>query len=55
MLREIRPALVMMVLFTLVFGLAYPLAITGVSGVLFPNQSGGSLLKSGGTRSWGPA
>jgi K+-transporting ATPase ATPase C chain len=49
MLREIRPAIVMMVLFTLVFGLAYPLAITGVSRVVFPDQSGGSLLKSGGT------
>jgi K+-transporting ATPase ATPase C chain len=48
MLREIRPAIVMMVLFTLIFGLAYPLAITGVSGVLFPAQSGGSLIKSGG-------
>jgi K+-transporting ATPase ATPase C chain len=49
MLREIRPAIVMMVLFTLVFGLAYPLAITGVSRVVFPDQSAGSLLKSGGT------
>ena len=37
MLREIRPAIVMMVLFTLVFGLAYPLAITGISGVVFPD------------------
>lgn len=49
MLREIRPAIVMMVLFTLVFGLAYPLAITGVSRVVFPDQSGGSLLKTGQT------
>jgi K+-transporting ATPase ATPase C chain len=49
MLREIRPAIVMMILFTLVFGLAYPLAITGFSRAIFPDQSGGSLLKSGGT------
>ena len=49
MLREIRPAIVMMVLFTLVFGLAYPLAITGVARVVFPVQSGGSLLKTGST------
>ena len=47
MLREIRPAIVMMVLFTLVFGLAYPLAITGVSRVLFPGASSGSLLRHG--------
>ncbi len=47
MLREIRPAIVMMILFTLVFGLAYPLAITGVSRVIFPDQSSGSLLRSG--------
>ena len=49
MLREIRPAIVMMVLFTLTFGLAYPLAITGVSRLAFPDQSGGSLLTSGRT------
>ncbi len=49
MLREIRPAIVMMVLFTLMFGLAYPLAITGVSRLVLPDQSGGSLLKNGGT------
>ena len=48
MLNQIRPALAMMVLFTLVFGLAYPLAITGISRVAFPAQSGGSLFKSGG-------
>jgi K+-transporting ATPase ATPase C chain len=35
----------MMALFTLVFGLAYPLAITGVAGVAFPDQAGGSLAR----------
>ena len=48
MLQHIRPAIVMMVLFTLVFGLAYPLAITGISGVVFPAQAGGSLVAPGG-------
>jgi K+-transporting ATPase ATPase C chain len=40
-----RPAVMMMVLFTLVFGLAYPLALTGIAGLAFPNQAGGSLLR----------
>lgn len=45
MLQQVRPAIVMMALFTLVLGLAYPLAMTGAAGLLFPHQSGGSLLK----------
>jgi K+-transporting ATPase ATPase C chain len=45
MLSEIRPAIVSTVLFTLLLGLAYPLAITGVSKVAFPYQAGGSLVK----------
>jgi len=47
MLTHLRPAFVMMVLFTVVFGLAYPLAITGVAGLAFPHQAGGSLEMSG--------
>ncbi len=45
MLKDLRPAIVSMVLFTLFFGLAYPLAMTGVFGVIFPVQAGGSLIK----------
>ena len=45
MMQHIRPALVMVVLFTLLLGLAYPLAMTGVAGLIFPNQAGGSLVK----------
>ena len=45
MLSEIRPAIVSTVLFTLLLGVAYPLAITGVSKVAFPYQAEGSLLK----------
>jgi K+-transporting ATPase ATPase C chain len=44
MLSDIRPALVSTVLFTVLLGLAYPLAITGVAKVAFPYQAGGSLL-----------
>jgi K+-transporting ATPase ATPase C chain len=44
MLSEIRPAIVSTVLFTLLLGLAYPLAITGVAQVAFPYQAGGSLV-----------
>jgi len=46
MMQHIRPALVTMVLFTLLLGLAYPLAMTGVAGVIFPSQAGGSLVKN---------
>jgi len=45
MMQHVRPALVMMVLFTLLLGLGYPLAMTGVAGVIFPAQAGGSLVK----------
>ena len=45
MLSEIRPAIVSTVLFTLLLGLAYPLAITGVSKAAFPAQAEGSLIK----------
>ncbi|HEX4197905.1 MAG TPA: potassium-transporting ATPase subunit KdpC [Caulobacteraceae bacterium] len=44
MLSYVRPAVVMMVLFTLLTGLAYPLAMTGIAGVAFPAQAGGSLV-----------
>jgi potassium-transporting ATPase KdpC subunit len=48
MLREIRPAIVLLIGLALITGLAYPLAITGVAQVLFPSQSNGSLIVKDG-------
>jgi potassium-transporting ATPase KdpC subunit len=48
MLREIRPAIVLVIALTVITGLAYPLAMTGIAGVLFPRQAEGSLVEQDG-------
>ncbi|MGE5517645.1 MAG: potassium-transporting ATPase subunit KdpC [Bacteroidota bacterium] len=48
MLRELRPALMVLVIMTILTGIAYPLAVTGLAQITFPWQANGSLVEKDG-------
>ena len=54
-LQHVRPAVMMVILFTLVTGVAYPLAVTGLAQLALPYQAGGSLVRDAGGQVRGSA
>jgi len=47
-LRELKPAFLMLIVFTVLTGLVYPFVVTGIGQVLFPRQANGSLIERDG-------
>ena len=47
--RQLRPAIVIFLIFVLITGIAYPLLVTGIAQVAFPHQANGSQISANGT------
>lgn len=48
MLSQLRPAIMLVIVMTLITGIAYPLAVTGIAQVVFPDKAAGSLIERDG-------
>jgi potassium-transporting ATPase KdpC subunit len=46
--KQLRPTLVVLILFTVITGIVYPLVVTGIAQVIFPDKANGSLIKKEG-------